>query len=112
MSDHASIFEEKWWYEAATDGKWQQVEYSDGRSLSATLIFATYNSRRSTVVSMPTMARVMQPIISFESNSHKEYVSDSVNALRGLSALLPKFDQFKYTLPPESKLDIAFNLAG
>jgi hypothetical protein len=112
MSDHTTIFEEKWWYQAATDGKWQQIEYTDGRSSNATLIFAKRQVRGSTIIGMPAMARVMQPKISFESNRPKEYVSDSVNAIRGLSALLPKFDQFKYTLPPDSKLDIAFNLAG
>ena len=101
MSDHTTIFEEKWWYQAATDGKWQQIEYTDGRSSNATLIFAKRQVRGSTIIGMPAMARVMQPKISFESNRPKEYVSDSVNAIRGLSALLPKFDQFKYTLPPE-----------
>jgi hypothetical protein len=112
MSDQTSIFEEKWWYQAATDGKWQQVEYNDGRNLSATLVFATRNSRGSTIIGMPTLARVMQPVIRFGSNKPKGQVSDYVRALKGLKDLLPKFDQFKYTLPPESNLDIAYALAG
>jgi hypothetical protein len=112
MSDHTSIFEEKWWYQAATGGKWQQVEYNDGRGMSATLVFATYSNRGSTIIGMPTMARVMQPVIRFESNKPKGYVSDCVRALKGLADLLPKSDQFKYTLPPESNLDIAYALAG
>jgi hypothetical protein len=81
MSDHTTIFEEKWWYQAATDGKWQQIEYTDGRSSNATLIFAKRQVRGSTIIGMPAMARVMQPKISFESNRPKSLTRNHVSGL-------------------------------
>jgi hypothetical protein len=112
MLDHAPIFEQEWWYQAATDGKWKQVEYNDGKNLTAKLIFAEHRYRGLTVIGMPTLARVMQPIIHLGAAKPKEDLSYSVKALKGLADLLPKHDQFKYSLPPDSKMDIAFCLAG
>ena len=112
MSGYVSIFEQEWWYQAATDGKWQQVEYSDGRNLTARLVFAAHKRRGLTVIGMPTLARVMQPVIQFGPNPPKDKLTRSVNALTELAESLPKYDVFNYTLPPESELELAYCLAG
>src|SRR4051794_26899141 len=112
MSGHLSIFEQDWWYQAATDGNWQQAEYGDRRNLHAKLIFVRHKSRGVTTIEMPVLARVMQPVIQFAHTDAKENISDTVRALQGLAGCLPSFDQFRYTLPPESELDLAYCLAG
>lgn len=112
MVDHSPIFEQEWWYQAATDGKWQQAEFSNGRNLTARLVFSKRCARNTTVIGMPALARVMQPRIDLGPNKPRDSLSSYVQALNGLSEVLPEFDRFEYTLPPESELDLAYCLAG
>jgi hypothetical protein len=110
MPAYTSIFDQEWWYDAATDGKWQQVEYRD-QDIAAKLVFSTYSSRGSTTIGMPTLARTMEPIISIVGPCDN-IIARRAEIITRLEKLLPKFAQFKYTLSPESELDISYHLAG
>ena len=107
-----SIFDQEWWYDAATDKNWHKVEYDDGKLVKASLVFTTYKDNGLKIVGMPAQARVMQPIIEFRPVETKHQLSALIKALSALGEQLPKFDQFRYTLPPDSELDLAFCLAG
>lgn len=112
MTSPISIFDQEWWYDAATDGKWQKAEFDDGKVLSASLIYSTYRENGLKIVGMPRLARVMQPKIKFHSVEARRNLSHIIRALNGLAEQLPKFDRFNYTLPPDSGLELAFDLAG
>jgi hypothetical protein len=112
MHDDISIFQQHWWLDAATGGKWQQIEFCDDPTISLKLIFSTSRKRGLTMIGMPVLARVMRPIINFHSNRPKAELPHVVRALGTVAEMLPKFDIFRYTLPPESGLDLAFCLSG
>ncbi|MCK0195796.1 GNAT family N-acetyltransferase [Ancylobacter sp. 6x-1] len=112
MLSYSSVFDEPWWYEAATGGSWRKVEFDDGKVLAASLVYSTYREGGLRIVGMPHLARVMQPTIKFHSVEARRNLSHVIRALQGLSEQLPKFDRFSYTLAPDSDLDLAFNLAG
>jgi len=112
MLSRAPIFDQEWWYEAATAGKWQQVDYSIGQNIQSKLIFSTHRRRGITTIGMPRLARVMQPVIDLGFISRKDTLADTIKVLSGLLKALPRFDRFSYTLPPESRLDLAYSLAG
>jgi hypothetical protein len=112
MKNNTSIFEQYWWLDAATAGKWQKIEFCDDPTISLKLIFSTSRKRGLTTIGMPVLARVMQPIINFHSVRPKVELPHVVRALGAAAEMLPKFDIFRYTLPPESGLDLAFCLSG
>jgi hypothetical protein len=107
-----SIFEQEWFYDAATDGNWKTVSYRGNGIADATLIFSTYRRRGASILSMPPLSRVMQPSISFESPDVKDEQTLNIKAIQGLLEALPQHDEFTYSLPPDTSLDLAFRLGG
>lgn len=110
MLEHKSIFEQQWWYHAATDGQWQSAEYSDGQSVRAKMVFVNRKRHGVRTISMPELARVMQPSLQISARKDGERLSQKIRALKGLSDALPNADRFTYMLPPDSDLDLAYSL--
>ena len=109
---HVSLFEQQWWYDAATNGDWQLAGYTDGNTLRARLVYVRYRRKGVTTIGMPVLARVTQPVIALIGNPPKDGLSLQIKALRGLTGCLPRHDQISYSLPPESDLELAYCLAG
>jgi hypothetical protein len=109
---YKSIFDDDWFYEASTGGNWQSVSYHGNGISEAKLIFSAYKTRGIATLSMPPLSRVMQPLIVLDEPGTKDRTSQSIKAVHGLLEALPQHDEFKYTLPPETCLDLAFRLSG
>ena len=110
MTEH--IFEQPWWIDAATDGAFHHVSFSEGESVHAEIIVVSRRHRLMNHLSMPHLARVWTPKISFGTVQPKNPLSTQIRALNGLIERLPAHDYLSYTLPPESDLVLAHDLSG
>ncbi len=111
-ADGPCIFENEWWYDAAADGKWEQVEFSEAGCFTARLIVYKKSTNGLSIVGMPPLAHTMRPMISFQSIMPKHAHTHVIRALCGLKEAMSRCDQFHYTLPPDSGMDSSFLLAG
>jgi len=110
--NYPTIFDYEWWIDAATAGNWSKAEFDDGKILTASLIYSCYRVHGINVVGMPHLARVMQPTIRFYSVEARRNLSHIVRGIQGVAEQFPSFGKFVYTLPPDSNLELAFQLAG
>ena len=107
-----SIFQTEWWCDASNPGSWDKVEISAGGEATAQLIYSRQKKYGFQEVGMPYLARVMEPYVTTPEAKFTTQLSGEIGLLSAVTAKLPSFDHFWYTLPPESALELAFNLSG
>jgi hypothetical protein len=107
------IFSEEWWLDAASDGRWEQVEAGDRCGPHAVLPFVRERRFGATRLVMPLYTRTLGPIFSLPPSKPVTRL-DNMRALAGdLIGRLPRFNLFLQTLSPEAEdTALAFALNG
>ena len=107
-----SIFQTDWWCDASNPGGWEKVEAFSRSGAKVEFIYARQKKYGFYEVGMPYLARVMEPIVTSPDAKFTTQLTGEVGLIASLVDLLPKYDHFWYTLPPECDLELAFNLSG
>ena len=107
-----TLFQEDWWYEAATAGRWQRVEVRrDGVMLASLPVF---HRRRHGLrfLAMPPYTRTVEPYIDPGPGKEVSRLSRRVSLLGELLEALPPHDRFELALTPGSEHVLGFVAQG
>jgi Acetyltransferase (GNAT) domain len=93
-----TVFHEPWWLEAATSGRYEQVEVSDGNRLVGRLSYSVEKLFGRKVSVLPTLTHVLGPAIREGSGSANTRLLHNHAVTRELIAKLPRLHRFRQKL--------------
>lgn len=112
MKNSVTIFQEPWWCEACVPGDWDVVEYCEDNRVVASFTYAVKKVAGTVNIRMPPLARAMVPVMKIDQKKDVTILLRKIKIVNGLCRKLPNFLTFKYVLPPETGMDLAFALNG
>lgn len=106
------LFQEDWWYEAATAGQWTKVEVQrDGVMVASMPVFVRKrHGLRS--ITMPLYTRTLEPFVDAGEGKEVARLSHRISTLGELLGRLPRHDRFEITLARGSGLALGFVANG
>jgi hypothetical protein len=110
--DHVSIYQNPWWLNAATDGKWQLIAAGPASGFIASMPVFTRSFLGQRYIGMPPLTRTLGPTFTRVSDGAK--LSDRVR-FRLLSELIHKLPDaigFRQRFDPECDDLLAFQVTG
>ena len=108
-----TIFQEEWWLDAASGGRWERVDVGVGSGARAWLPFTRERIHGAVQLAMPPYTRTLGPSFSMPPSKPVTRI-DSMRSLVGeMIRRLPRHDLFRQVLPPGAHEEaLAFALNG
>lgn len=106
------LFSQAWWFDAACPGEWDTTELIRDNVTLASLSYHKHKKFGFTYLTMPPMARTLEPVIEARMEKAVSRFQHKSKVLRELIDILPRYDRLELCLPPESDLTLPFVLAG
>lgn len=107
-----SLFHERWWLSAVTQGNFEEVTVSKGGRLVGRLPFVINRKMGFTTVSMPAFTHVLGPWVNVGEGKEQTQLLRRLSIVRDLLDQLPRFDSFKLALSAASADGLAFQDRG
>ena len=107
-----SLFHERWWLSAVTQGHFEEVTVSKGGRVVGRLPFVINRKMRFTTVSMPPFTHVLGPWVDAGQGKAQTQLLRRLSIVRDLLDQLPQFDSFKLALNAASADGLAFQDRG
>lgn len=107
-----SIFHERWWLNAATDGRYDIIEVTkDGRVVADLPLFTKKRFGLSRIT-RPPYTRTLGPRLFLPPSKPFRRAQNIRNTIADLVQKLPAYDSLKLSLDPEDETPFAFSLCG
>ncbi len=107
-----TVFHEPWWLEAATGGRYEQVDVSHGQHVVGRLPYSVQHLLGRRISVLPTLTHVLGPAIDEGSGSACKRLSQRHSVTRELIAKLPKLHRFRQKLHRGYEEVLSFQAAG
>jgi hypothetical protein len=107
-----TIFHEPWWLQAATSGRYEQVEVSDGQRVVGRLAYQVEQLTGRKVSVLPTLTHILGPAIYAGTGSPNTQFLQRYNVTRELIAKLPKLHRFRQKIQNGEPEVLGFQSAG
>jgi hypothetical protein len=98
---NASLFHEYWWLEAVTEGRFSEVEVSQGDYLAGRLPFVMTRRRGFRILGMPHFTHLLGPAVNSSDGKPQTRIMNRLSTVGSLIDRLPRFDYFKQVIDPE-----------
>jgi hypothetical protein len=96
----ASLFHEYWWLEAVTEGRFSEVEATQGDYLAGRLPFLMTRQKGFRVLGMPNFTHLLGPVVNSSDGKPQTRVMNRLSTVGSLIDQLPPFDFFKQVIDP------------
>jgi len=107
-----SLFQEDWWLDASSGGRFDKIEITwDGLKV-ASLPYMRKERLGYRSLVMPPYTRTLGPLLSLPSAKPARHAANLRRVVAELQAKLPKCQQFFQRLDPDDETPLAFSLAG
>ena len=107
-----SLFQEDWWLEASSNGRFEKTEIIwDGLKVASLPYMAKRRLGHYSLV-MPPYTRTLGPILSLPPAKPARHATNLRRVVAELQARLPQCHQFFQRLDPDDETPLAFSLAG
>lgn len=105
-------FNETWWWDAATGGRYDLLEVK--RNGEAFIALPLYQVRKNglTLITLPPYTRTLRPELGLTSSGPFRRQQNIRNLVGELVNILPEYDSLRLSLDPEDETPFGFSLAG
>lgn len=107
-----SLFHERWWLSAVTQGNFKEVTVSKGGRIVGRLPFVLERKMGFTTVSMPAFTHVLGPWVDSGAGKLQTRLLRRLSIVRDLLDQLPRFDSLKLALNAATADGLAFQDRG
>ena len=95
-----SLFHEHWWLEAATGGRFSEIEVKQGDYLAGRLPFIIVKKKGFRTLCMPAFTHLLGPFVNSSDGKPQTRMMNRLSTVRSLIDQLPPFDFFKQAIDP------------
>lgn len=95
-----SLFHEYWWLEAVTEGRFSEVEVTQGDYLAGRLPFVITRRKGFRIMGMPDFTHLLGPLVNSSDGKPQTRIMNRLSTVGSLIERLPPFDYFKQTIDP------------
>jgi hypothetical protein len=107
-----TIFHQEWMLDAASSGRWEQVELMRDGLRIAHMPFLRQRRLGTTRLLMPRYIRVLGPVLNLPDSKPVTLLANASKTIAELMGKLPPHAFFRQSLPPEFDYSTAFVMAG
>lgn len=107
-----SVFQEPWWLEAVSPGKWDAVEITENSEVSGWFPFIFEKRFGLRMLNQPALTQTLGPWVSDNNDSKFEKISREHSILKQLINKLPRFDHFHQRFNPVLTNLLSFQWEG
>jgi hypothetical protein len=95
-----SLFHEYWWLEAASGGRFSEVEVRQGDYLAGRHPFVINQKKGFRILSMPDFTHLLGPFVNSSDGKPQTRMMNRLSTVGALIEQLPRFDFFKQVIDP------------
>ena len=107
-----TIFQQPWWLEAASDGRYRSVSDGDGDNAYIWLPYMEYRWLGARLIGPPPMTHTLGPVIRLPDGKPVSQASQRRKLIKAALAQLPPAVGFRQTLDPSAPNALDYTLAG
>lgn len=107
-----SIFEQDWWLDAATAGRWTRAETRWDGHVVCSLPYTVRRHWGLTYIQLPPYTRTLAPRLALPPAGANRLRKNCIRAIGETMAQLPRHDRFELTLPPGDRSTYSFVQLG
>jgi hypothetical protein len=106
----ATLFHHEWMLEAASLGRWEQVEVVQDGVVVARLPYLLSRKFGVRTIGMPYYTRVLGPVLTLPPSKPSRRIENATKLIGQLFAALPQHDRFHQSMPVSDQHTVAFAL--